>query len=563
MNLELLDHREPDYSVVGDDVIINRPAFTTAPDMSDQPAASTGAVSTPRLVVRAVLRTDVGLVRSENQDFGTSTTPDEERDSRSHGRLFIVADGMGGHRGGATASRLAGETVKAQFLGSETADIPTALHDSLARANARIYTEAQANPDLRGMGTTTSALAVRGTEAWFAHVGDSRIYLVRGDEIKQLTDDHSLVASMVREGLLTSKEAETHPRRNVLQRSMGVAEDVEIDVRGPFQLREGDTFILCSDGLHGLVREDELKEISKLPIAEAADEFIRRTLERGAPDNVTVIVARAMRTEEKVLDHRFEDTQPMLPGDPSLFDETQRETVIPGGPGTDRVPLDDTLRVRVPSERPMASTGEKSVPPATGSEGSAPAPPPTSEAAVTAPIPALSVEEAAALPAAAPAGAATPPSSTSPATAAAVTGPSPEGASASPDSETRTLMAESPEAETTARVEVPISEVPNEVATARTLEVSKDEATLLAKTLEVPANEPVDPADMIAGAATLPLRPLPAEQHAAALHRSANEEVDVIPAGSGARSGSHSLLKWMVIVVIALSVAGAWLYWTR
>ena len=125
------------------------------------------------------------------------------------------------------------------------------------------------------MGTTTSALAVRDHKAWFAHVGDSRIYRVRGDEIKQLTEDHSLVASMVREGLITAKEAETHPRRNVLQRSMGVAEEVEIDVQGPFELLAGDTFILCSDGLHGLVKEPELKEIAKLPSIEAiADECV-------------------------------------------------------------------------------------------------------------------------------------------------------------------------------------------------------------------------------------------------------------------------------------------------
>ncbi|HEV7919947.1 MAG TPA: Stp1/IreP family PP2C-type Ser/Thr phosphatase [Thermoanaerobaculia bacterium] len=292
-------------------------------------AAASGAVSTGGLVVRAVLRTDVGLVRSENQDFGACTTPEEEQESHPGGRLLIVADGMGGHRGGATASRLAAETVKAQYLGSETTDVGAALRDALARANARIFHEAQGNPDLRGMGTTTSALAVRHGEAWFAHVGDSRIYLIRGEEIKQLTDDHSLVASMVREGLLTTKEAEVHPRRNVLQRSMGVGEEVEIDVKGPYRLAENDTFILCSDGLHGLVKEDELKDVARQPIEQAADEFVKRALERGAPDNVTVIVARVERNPNVVGDDTlvdehhtydpFEDTQP----DAEALDETQ------------------------------------------------------------------------------------------------------------------------------------------------------------------------------------------------------------------------------------------------
>src|SRR5258708_16136748 len=227
--------------------------------MSEHSTADALPVSGEPLVVQAVLRTDVGLVRSENQDFAIYTTPSEEREAHPGGRLLVVADGMGGHRGGATASRIAGETVKAQYLGAEGDDIAAALRESLARANARVFHEAQANPDLRGMGTTTSALVVRNGNAWFGHVGDSRIYMVRGDEIRQLTEDHSLVATMVREGLLTKVEAENHPRRNVLQRSMGVSEQVEIDVRGPFPLQEGDVSVLCTDGLHGVVKQDAIR----------------------------------------------------------------------------------------------------------------------------------------------------------------------------------------------------------------------------------------------------------------------------------------------------------------
>ncbi len=291
--------------------------------MSESATAEESAVTTPRLGVQAVLRTDVGLVRSENQDFGTYTTPREESISHPGGRLLVVADGMGGHRGGATASRLAGETVKAQYLGSETYDIAQALRESLTRANARIFTEAQANPDLRGMGTTTSALVVKDDKAWFAHVGDSRIYLVRGDEIRQITEDHSLVASMVREGLLTPKEAETHPRRNVLQRSMGVGEDVEIDVSGPFPIQENDVFVLCSDGLHGLVKEPEIKQIAGLPIDQAATEYVRLALSRGAPDNVTVIVAKIIPLDN-IGDETLVDADETLADHP--FDETQRDT---------------------------------------------------------------------------------------------------------------------------------------------------------------------------------------------------------------------------------------------
>ena len=283
--------------------------------MSEPSAAASSAVSTGRLIVQAVLKTDVGLVRTENQDFGTLTNAREESASHTGGRLMVVADGMGGHRGGATASRLVVETVKTTYLGADGDDIPAALREAMTRANARVYTEAQSNADLRGMGTTTSALVVRGEKAWFAHVGDSRIYMLRGEEFKQLTQDHSLVATMVREGLLTEAEAETHPRRNVLQRSIGVTEDVEVDIVGPIDVQEGDVFLLCSDGLHGVLKEDELKEVAKLPIERAADEYVRLVLQRGAPDNVTVVVAKVVRagsvgeqTSAESHDAPFDDT---------------------------------------------------------------------------------------------------------------------------------------------------------------------------------------------------------------------------------------------------------------
>jgi serine/threonine protein phosphatase PrpC len=292
-----------------------------------EPSSAAGVASSQRLIVQAVLKTDVGLVRTENQDFATLTNGREESASHAGGRLMIVADGMGGHRGGGTASRLAVETVKTSYLAAEGDDVPAVLREAMARANARVFTEAQSNADLRGMGTTTSALVVRGEKAWFAHVGDSRIYMLRGDEFKQLTQDHSLVATMVREGLLTEAEAETHPRRNVLQRSIGVTEDVEIDVVGPIDVQEGDVFLLCSDGLHGVLREDELKEVAKLPIERAADEYVRLALQRGAPDNVTVIVAKVVRAGSA-----GEET--LTESDDAPFDDTLRERRRQAASGT-------------------------------------------------------------------------------------------------------------------------------------------------------------------------------------------------------------------------------------
>jgi protein phosphatase len=348
--------------------------------MSDQTA---NAVFDSRLVVRATLRTDVGKVRSENQDFGTLTSDEESSHSQPGGRLLVVADGMGGHRGGATASRLAGETVKAKYLDSATDDIAAALRDALSIANRRIYSEAQANPDLRGMGTTTSALAVRDGKGWFAHVGDSRIYLVRHGEIKQLTDDHSLVATMMREGLLTAKEAENHPRRNVLQRSVGVGEDVEIDVRGPFELRDGDMFILCSDGLHGLVKEDEMREVAQLDIDAAADEFLKRALDRGAPDNVTVIVARVERADgvaPATLAGNAPVARPadMIGFDETISDDTVREIRVPPVAAADAAKVITDKIPALSAETLTASpgpTGDTPVAPLSPKTTEVPAPP--------------------------------------------------------------------------------------------------------------------------------------------------------------------------------------------
>ena len=241
--------------------------------------------------IRYVQRTDVGRVRSENQDFAISTSPIE---SLRHGCLLVVADGMGGHRGGATASRIAGNTVREEFLAHDRGDPGQALLHALTQANERIHCESTANPELQGMGTTCSVLYVRGNRGWIAHVGDSRVYRVREGEIESMTQDHSLVATMVREGLITEEEAEVHPRRNVLQRSMGVADEIEVDVYEPFEILPGDTFILCSDGLHGLVKNGELRQIAvELEPEQAVDRFVELALERGAHDNVTVIVAKA------------------------------------------------------------------------------------------------------------------------------------------------------------------------------------------------------------------------------------------------------------------------------
>ena len=243
--------------------------------------------------LQVALRSDMGKVRTENQDFGLVMKPTQC--GPAGGYLMIVADGMGGHRGGARASRLAAETVRDRFMEASPGEIPDALVGAIQKANAAVFSESSSKADLRGMGTTVSAMVVCGARAWIAHVGDSRIYRLRGGALEQLTQDHSLVATMMREGLISAEEAAVHPRRNVLQRSVGVSEEIEVD-RGDAVVEPGDTFLLCSDGLHGFVPADEISKALMLPVDRAAERCIELAHQAGAPDNVTVIVCRAAST---------------------------------------------------------------------------------------------------------------------------------------------------------------------------------------------------------------------------------------------------------------------------
>jgi protein phosphatase len=229
-------------------------------------------------------RTDVGRVRQANEDscgvFEDATG----------GQLLLVADGMGGHRGGATASHTA-VTVMAERFAASAATPPTEmLRSAIAAANARIYEQAQQEPALRGMGTTVVALHIdaRRNGGVVAHVGDSRAYRYRAGRLEALTTDHSVVAEMQQRGLLSAEEAAVHPRRNEILRSVGVLDHVDVDVR-EISIRPGDHFLLCSDGLSGVVRDDEIAAaIRSRQTQDAVDSLIRLANERGGPDNITV-----------------------------------------------------------------------------------------------------------------------------------------------------------------------------------------------------------------------------------------------------------------------------------
>jgi PPM family protein phosphatase len=230
--------------------------------------------------------TDTGRQRTNNQDScGEGRAP-------SGALLLMVADGMGGHAGGETASRVAVETVQA-VVGSSQQDPEVALRGALEAANRAVHEQAQREAQLFGMGTTgVAVLFCPDGAAFVANVGDSRAYRMRDGTLAQITIDHSLVAELQRRGMLTEEEALVHPRRNEVLRSLGVEPEVAVDLHR-VDLRSGDLFLLCSDGLSGVVRDVEIAEVLRRePPTQAARSLVDLANRRGGPDNVTVQIAR-------------------------------------------------------------------------------------------------------------------------------------------------------------------------------------------------------------------------------------------------------------------------------
>jgi PPM family protein phosphatase len=248
------------------------------------------------IVLAAGSASDIGRRHGVNQD-SLALLPDRN--------LYVVADGMGGHQGGEVASRLAVETLQVAYQ-DHTAD---SLSEAIAVANHRIRNEGDADPNLRGMGTTVVALALMPAEPdpdardgdddpreatqhlLIANVGDSRGYLFRDGTLTQITEDHSVVADLVREGRITAEEAESHPQRNIVTRVLGVYESVEVDL-WPVDPIVNDRYLLCSDGLFNEVGADQISSVLRrlADPEEAANELVRLANESGGRDNITVVI---------------------------------------------------------------------------------------------------------------------------------------------------------------------------------------------------------------------------------------------------------------------------------
>jgi protein phosphatase len=242
---------------------------------------------TPQNALRAQTASlsHVGQVRSVNQDICG-----EFADALGH-RLLVVADGMGGHAGGETASRMALETI-GEVFGAGFEDSGGMLRDALRVANEKIHRVGNEVAELHNMGTTVVALLLGpGSTAWVAHVGDSRAYLMRSGQLEQITDDHSWVSEEVRHKRLKAEEAESHPMKNVLLRSIGVAAEVDVAL-SRHSVESGDRFMLCSDGLWGEVNYDAISHIVGARDAPTGvQELVDLANQNGGSDNVTVQIA--------------------------------------------------------------------------------------------------------------------------------------------------------------------------------------------------------------------------------------------------------------------------------
>ena len=232
--------------------------------------------------------TDVGRQRNANED---------DLFAAADAGLFAVADGMGGARAGEVAAKAAVEQLAALEQKEEVGE--RELATVVEEANRRIHELSQSDEALAGMGTTMTAVSVGDGEVAIAHVGDSRAYRLRGDELERLTHDHSLVDEMVRAGRLTPEEAEVHPQRSIITRALGPEAQVEVE-RMTYPARSGDVYLICSDGLTTMVPEDDLGAIlrGRSSLRQAAEDLVRVANEAGGRDNITVVLFRVAEEGE-------------------------------------------------------------------------------------------------------------------------------------------------------------------------------------------------------------------------------------------------------------------------
>jgi PPM family protein phosphatase len=244
--------------------------------------------------VEVAVLSDVGCQRANNEDSSAYWEPASDAEYESKGRLAIVADGMGGHEGGQEASNIAVQTMLQVYAKATDGDPKALLVEAFHAAHERIHQYAVEHPQLRGMGTTATAVALVAKQLYYCHVGDSRLYLVRNGKASRLTQDHSYVGRLVQSGVISAEEAELHPQRHILTTALGVSSDFSPDTpEQPIALEPGDVLVICTDGLWGLVPEQEIAQVvTENDPVQACRVLVDLAKQRGGPDNITLQVLR-------------------------------------------------------------------------------------------------------------------------------------------------------------------------------------------------------------------------------------------------------------------------------
>lgn len=277
--------------------------------------------------VQAYLVSDVGKKRAHNEDSCIMCVPEKHQLLEKRGMLFGVADGMGGASSGEFASHLAMDSMVDGYYATPVGNIPTRLREALDDANRRIFEEAFNDASRHGMGTTVSVLLIHGDCAYVAQVGDSRIYISAGrSKAFQVTYDHSLVAEQVRNGYLSQEEAKNHTLKNLITRAVGIKETVKTDLFS-FHVRDGDTFLICSDGLSNLVSEAEIGQALRMAnLRKAGRLLVKRALDKGGGDNITAVLIRILSVSAK---HELEGgaTEIIIPR--GIFTRVVRKILFP------------------------------------------------------------------------------------------------------------------------------------------------------------------------------------------------------------------------------------------
>jgi PPM family protein phosphatase len=244
--------------------------------------------------IEAASLSDIGLQRGNNEDSLLFWEPESDDELRRKGRLAIVADGMGGYEGGQEASRVAVETVRHMYDREFNGDPQKTLITAFQSAHDAIQRYGFEHPQFHGLGTTCTAAAIIDHRLFFAHVGDSRLYLLHGKTLTRLTRDHSYVGRLVETGIVRSEDAESHPQRHILTAALGTGYEVLPHVpEQAVPLEAGDVLILCTDGLWSVVGDPDIARVAESnPPADACLKLVRMALERGGPDNITVQLLR-------------------------------------------------------------------------------------------------------------------------------------------------------------------------------------------------------------------------------------------------------------------------------